>query len=100
MFFATGDSALNAEAQAEVNKAVEYLKSHADSKVALSGFVDATGNADQNAELAKQRAQNVAKALVDAGVAQERIRLHKPTTITAGAGADQQARRVDIVAAQ
>jgi cytochrome c oxidase subunit 2 len=41
----------------------------------------------------------VAKALTDAGMAQERIALHKPTTITAGAGADQQARRVDIVAA-
>jgi cytochrome c oxidase subunit 2 len=100
VFFATGDKALNAEAQAVVAQAAEYLKAHADSKVALSGFVDATGNADQNTELAKQRAQNVAKALTDAGVAQERIALHKPTTITAGAGADQQARRVDIVAAQ
>ena len=100
VFFATGDKALNAEAQAVVAQAAEYLKAHADSKVALSGFVDATGNADQNTELAKQRAQNVAKALTDAGVAQERIALHKPTTITAGAGSDQQARRVDIVAAQ
>ena len=100
VFFATGDSALSTEAQAVVAKAVEYLKAHGDSKVALSGFVDATGNADQNAELAKVRAQNVAKALTDAGVAQERIALQKPTTITAGAGADQQARRVDIVAAQ
>jgi cytochrome c oxidase subunit 2 len=57
VFFATGDKALNAEAQAVVAQAAEYLKAHADSKVALSGFVDATGNADQNAELAKQRAR-------------------------------------------
>ena len=100
VLFASGESALNADAQAVVTKAVEYLKAHADAKVALSGFVDSTGNADQNAELAKKRAQAVAKALTDAGVTQERIALQKPTTITAGAGADQQARRVDIVAAQ
>jgi len=100
VFFATGDSALDAGAQAAIGKAVAYLQAHADHKVALSGYVDATGNADHNAELAKQRAQAVAKALTDAGVAPERIALHKPTTITEGAGADQQGRRVDIVAAQ
>lgn len=100
VLFVTGESALNADAQAVLAQAVDYLKAHADIKVALSGFVDATGNAQQNAELAKQRAQAVAKALTDAGVAQDRIDLRKPQTITAAAGADQQARRVDIVAAQ
>lgn len=100
VLFATGESALNADAQTVLAQAVDYLKAHADTKVALSGFVDATGNAQQNAELAKQRAQAVAKALTDAGVAQDRIDLRKPQTITAAAGADQQARRVDIVAAQ
>lgn len=97
VLFATGDSALNAEAQAAVVQAVEHLKAHAQAKIALSGFVDATGNADQNAELAKQRAQAVAKALTDGGIGAERIELRKPETITAGAGNDQQARRVDIV---
>lgn len=100
VLFATGESALNADAQTVLAQAVDYLKAHADTKVALSGFVDATGNAQQNAELAKQRAQAVAKALTDAGVAQDRIDLRKPQTITAAAGTDQQARRVDIVAAQ
>ena len=51
--------------------------------------------------LAKHRAQAVAKLLTDGGIAADRIEMRKPQTITAGSdGADKQARRVDIVAAQ
>lgn len=100
VFFASGQSALDTKAQAQVQAAAAWLNAHADVKVALSGFVDATGSADVNAELAKQRAQAVAKALTDAGVAAERIEMRKPQTITDSTGADEQARRVDIVAAQ
>ncbi|MPN04215.1 hypothetical protein SDC9_151451 [bioreactor metagenome] len=42
----------------------------------------------------------MAKVLTDNGVAGDRIELRKPEAITAGAGDDRQARRVDIVAAQ
>jgi cytochrome c oxidase subunit II len=78
---------------------VDYLKAHPDVKVALSGFVDSTGNADANAELAKQRAQAVQGALTAAGIAADRIDLRKPEVITAAQGADREARRVDIAAA-
>ena len=98
VFFATGKSDLDAEAQATVKKAAEALAGQA-GKVVLSGFVDATGSADQNAELAKLRAQAVAKSLADQGVVDARIEMRKPETITAAPGADSQARRVDIVAA-
>ena len=101
VFFDSGKSALDDAAQAEVKKAAEYWNAHKDGKIALSGFVDATGSADKNAELAKERAKAVAKLLSDSGIASERIELRKPQTITAGSdGADKQARRVDIVAAQ
>ena len=101
VFFDSGKSALDDAAQAEVKKAAEYWNAHKDGKIALSGFVDATGSADKNAELAKERAKAVAKMLSDSGIASERIELRKPQTITAGSdGADKQARRVDIVAAQ
>ena len=99
VFFATGQTALDAEANATLKAAADYLKAHPDVKVALSGFVDSTGNADQNAELAKQRAQAVQGALQAAGIAAERIDLRKPQTITAGQGPDREARRVDIAAA-
>ena len=100
VFFETGKSALDDQAQAAVKKAAEYWKAHKDGKIALSGFVDSTGNADKNAELAKERAKAVAKLLEDSGIAGDRIELRKPETITAAAGADQQARRVDITAAK
>lgn len=100
VFFAAGQSALDDKSKATVQQAVQWLQSNDSVKIALSGYVDATGSADVNAELAKQRAQAVAKALTDAGVAAERIELRKPQTITDSAGANEQARRVDIVAAQ
>lgn len=100
VFFETGKSTLDEQAQAAVKKAAEYWAAHKDAKIALSGFVDATGNADKNAELAKERAKAVAKLLEDSGIAADRIELRKPETITAAEGADQQARRVDITAAK
>ncbi|MFE1572059.1 cytochrome c oxidase subunit II [Comamonas odontotermitis] len=98
VFFGSGKSDLDSDAQATVKKAAGALAAQA-GKVVLSGYVDSTGNADQNAELAKLRAQAVAKMLTDNGVADGRIEMRKPETITAGQGADSQARRVDIVAA-
>ena len=100
IFFATGQSALDDKAQATLQQAVRWLQNHQDVKIALSGYVDATGSAQVNADIAKQRAQAVAKALTDAGIAGDRIELRKPQTITDSTGADEQARRVDIVAAQ
>lgn len=100
IFFATGQSALDDKAQATLQQAVQWLQGNPEVKIALSGFVDATGSAQANADIAKQRAQAVAKALTDAGIAAERMELRKPQTITDSSGADEQARRVDIVAAQ
>ena len=91
---------MDEQAQSAVKKAAEYWAAHKDAKIALSGFVDSTGNADKNAELAKERAKAVAKLLEDSGIAADRIELRKPETITAAEGADQQARRVDITAAK
>ncbi len=97
VLFASGKSALDTEAKTVVANAIEYLKTNAQAKVALSGFVDSTGSAAQNAELAKARAIGVRDALTAAGVAAERIELRKPAQIEAGSGLATQARRVDIV---
>jgi outer membrane protein OmpA-like peptidoglycan-associated protein len=64
-------------------------------KLVISGFHDATGNAAQNAELAKQRALAVRAALIVSGVAETQIELKKPEQIT-GSGSDAEARRVEI----
>ncbi len=97
VLFAVGKSSLDAAAQAEIAKAVDALKASPDTKVVLSGYVDSSGSAAKNAELAKQRAFAVRDALTKAGIAAGRIELKKPEQIDAGDAA--RARRVDIVAA-
>jgi cytochrome c oxidase subunit II len=95
VYFETGKSALPADAASAVQAAADYAKAHPDAKLSLSGFTDTTGSAATNAELAKTRAQAVRDALKAAGVAEDRIILKKPETITGGADA-REARRVEI----
>ncbi|MCE1194784.1 MAG: OmpA family protein [Acidovorax sp.] len=93
-FFATAKADLAAganEALADVVKGVAGGK-----KAIVSGFHDATGDAAQNAELAKQRALAVRDALKALGVAEEQIELKKPEVTTA-TGTNEQARRVEVV---
>ncbi len=86
---------LPADAKAAIDAAAQYARAHPDAKLALSGYTDKTGSASANAELAKHRAQAVRDALKAAGVAEDRIILKKPETITGGADA-KEARRVEI----
>ncbi|NIF55614.1 cytochrome c oxidase subunit II [Burkholderia sp. Ax-1724] len=95
VYFETGKSTLPADAKAAVEAAAAYAKAHPDAKFTLSGFTDATGSADLNAKLAKDRAQAVRDALKAAGIAEDHIILKKPETITGGTDA-KEARRVQI----
>ena len=63
-------------------------------KAVISGFVDSTGNAEQNAELAKLRALAVREQLKALGVTEDQVELKKPGNIDAGASAE--ARRVEV----
>jgi cytochrome c oxidase subunit 2 len=99
VLFAVGKSALDGDAQKVLGQAAQLLKGKPDAKIALSGYVDASGSATKNAELAKQRAFSVRDALTKAGVAASRIELRKPSQVEAGGASDAaRARRVDIVA--
>ncbi|SFB77352.1 Outer membrane protein OmpA [Polaromonas sp. OV174] len=92
-YFASGKADLAAgasEALADVVKGAQ-----AGRKLLISGFHDASGNAEKNAELAKQRALAVRDALKAAGVAEAQIELKKPEQLTGG-GSDAEARRVEI----
>lgn len=91
-FFATGkaDIASGADkALAEVVSGVQGGKT-----AVVSGFVDSSGNAAQNEELAKQRAVAVRDQLKALGVPEDKIELKKPGNIDAGA--DAQSRRVEV----
>ncbi len=97
LYFDAGKTDLPANTDAIVKAATEFLKANAAAKIALSGFVDKTGNADQNAELAKNRAKAVREALKKAGVDEARIEMRKPETLT-GAADNKEARRVEVIA--
>ena len=92
-YFATGktDLATGAEAAlADVAKGVAAGK-----KAVVSGFTDSTGDPAKNEELAKQRAMAVSAALKAAGIADDKVELKKPETLT-GSGGNAEARRVEV----
>jgi outer membrane protein OmpA-like peptidoglycan-associated protein len=92
-FFASGKSDLAAggtQALSDIIVGVQTGK-----KAVVSGYVDSTGNADQNKQIAKQRAFAVRDLLKASGLSDAQIELKKPEDIQAGAGA--QARRVEVV---
>ena len=92
-YFATGKAELASganDALAGVAKSVAAGK-----KAVVSGYTDATGDAAKNEELAKQRAFAVQDALKAAGIAEDKIELKKPETLTA-AGSNAEARRVEV----
>ena len=94
-YFASGRADLAAGASEAL---VDLVKgAQAGRKVAIAGFHDATGDAAQNAELAKQRALAVRSALTAAGVAESQIELNKPKQIAGtGTGSNAEARSVEI----
>jgi K(+)-stimulated pyrophosphate-energized sodium pump len=98
--FETGRITLAAEDGRVLAAVAAALKSNAGIKVDVSGYADPTGNAEQNLELAKQRAMAVRDALKAAGIAEDRIVLKKPETVVVGAGKDAEARRVEITVAK
>ena len=88
---AKADLASGSEAAlAEVAKAVAAGK-----RAVVSGYHDASGDPDKNAELARLRAANVRDALKIAGVPEDKVELRKPEQTTAG-GPAAEARRVEV----
>jgi outer membrane protein OmpA-like peptidoglycan-associated protein len=91
-FFASGKAELPAGGPQALADIIAGAK--AGKKASISGYVDSTGNAAQNKELAKQRAFAVRDLLLSSGVAENQVELVKPEDIKAGTGA--QARRVEV----
>lgn len=94
LYFEVGSASLPADAGA-VLEAVAGEARTTGLAVVISGFHDESGDAQQNHELAKQRAQAVQHALEANGVARERLMLMKPQS-TSGGGDSREARRVEL----
>lgn len=96
VFFDVGKNDIAPEFTAAVAPIKAWLDAHPADRVQLSGFTDPTGNAAANAELAKRRAQAVAAALTEQGVAADRMGLVKPADSSDEAVDLAGARRVEI----
>ena len=95
VYFETGSDALSNEAQAALTRAADAARADGGRSLLISGFHDASGDAAQNAELAKKRAMAVRHALEANGVTPDRLVLDKPALTTGGADT-REARRVDV----
>jgi outer membrane protein OmpA-like peptidoglycan-associated protein len=96
VYFAVGKADIAPDFVAAVAPIKAWLEANPDDRAQLSGFTDPTGDAAANAELAKNRAQAVAKALNAEGVPAERIDLVKPDDSSDEAADLAGARRVEI----
>ena len=95
VYFETGSDVLSNDAQAALTRAADAARADGSKSLLISGFHDASGDAAQNAELAKKRAIAVRHALEANGVTPDRLVLDKPA-LTAGGSDARAARRVDV----
>ncbi len=94
-YFASGKAELAADGAKALEDIIAGTKTG--KKVMISGYVDASGDAQKNRELAKTRAFAVKDLLASSGVKDDQIVLVKPNDITAGtAGSPQEGRRVEV----
>ncbi|TXI51326.1 MAG: sodium-translocating pyrophosphatase [Lysobacter sp.] len=95
LYFGSGSAKLPADATKTLADVVDALKKDPNKRAVVSGFHDASGDAQANAELARQRAQAVQEALYAVGVAETAIDMQKPA-LTTGDGDPNEARRVEV----
>lgn len=96
VYFDTGKSDVTNDLVAAATGVKDYVAGNPGTKLAVSGFNDPTGNAAANAELSKNRAQAVGKALEAAGIPAASIELVKPDDTTDTSGDNTAARRVEV----
>ena len=75
IFFDYDSSALRPEGETSASKAASYLTAHPDIRIVIGGYCDDRGSAEYNLALGESRANSAKTALVNAGVAANRIRV-------------------------
>jgi len=75
IFFGYDSYDLTPEAKTSVSTAASYLTSHPAIKILIGGYCDDRGSAEYNITLGENRANSAKTALVEAGVAPNRIRV-------------------------
>ena len=73
VLFASGQTSLLEGAFSSLEEVVDLLQTEPDKKIRVEGHTDSSGEAEENEELSKLRADAVRQALIDLGVAEDRI---------------------------
>jgi len=102
VLFATAKAELNANGLRTAQKLADVLKQNPSRTVLVEGFTDSTGTAAFNQELSERRGMSVRDALLQMGVASDRIQVRGygesyPVAGNDTAGSRQLNRRVEIV---
>ena len=96
VYFDTAKADVTPDLPNEVGPLKAYMEANPTARLGVSGYNDPRGNAAFNAELSKNRAQNVAAELAKLGLPADRIDLIKPADPTDKDDPLDVARRVDI----
>ncbi|HEX5698899.1 MAG TPA: OmpA family protein [Rhodoferax sp.] len=102
VLFGTDLSRLTPDGMRSAQKLADVLQQNPQRRVMVEGFADSTGATDYNQGLSERRANAVRTALLDMGVARERIEVRGygesfPVAANDNAGNRQLNRRVEIV---
>lgn len=74
IFFLIGKSEIRSSEESKVDDVAYLLEANPQTRVTVTGYADKeTGSDERNMQLSKERAENVAAALIDAGIDPERI---------------------------
>jgi len=73
VLFASGEVHLVEGAQSSLEEVVDLLQTEPDKKIRVEGHTDSRGDAEANLQLSGQRAQAVREALINLGVAADRV---------------------------
>lgn len=75
--FTIGKSIIRDSEKEKLAGVIELLKANPQTKVTVTGHADAeTGSAERNMELSKERAENVAAAIIEGGIDSERVEIY------------------------
>ena len=85
-----------------MDRLAAFLKDHEERSILVEGFTDSTGAEDYNMQLSERRARSVRQALMDRGIAGDRIEVRGygeqfPVATNETIAGRQQNRRVEIV---
>lgn len=94
VFFEKGDSSVSSRFEYNLAGLAEALRENPTMQVTLIGHTDSSGNSDSNVRLSEERATNVAKVLLNMGVADEQIMIDAQGSLQAS-DEPRMERRVD-----